>query len=65
MSTIHIVFGPQGAVKPTYSMQLREEWKAVWFSIDKWMWTLSGDDLPKSMSLSLINERLERCEGQI
>lgn len=65
MSTIHIVFGPQGAGKSTYSKQLSEERKAVCFSIDEWMWTLYGDDLPKSMSLSWINERLDRCEEQI
>ena len=65
MSTIHIVFGPQGAGKSTYSKQLSQEKKAVRFSIDEWMWNLYGKDLPKSMSLRWIMERVGRCEQQI
>ena len=65
MSTIHIVFGPQCAGKSTYSKQLSQEKKAVRFSIDEWMWNLYGKDLPKSMSLRWIMERVGRCEQQI
>lgn len=65
MNKIHIVFGPQGAGKSTYSKKLSEEKKGVHLSIDDWMWKLYGDDLPKSMNLKWIMERVERCEKQI
>lgn len=65
MSTIHIVFGPQGAGKTTYSKQLSAKVNGVHLSIDEWMWKLYGDDLPKPMNLKWIMERVERCEKQI
>jgi len=65
MSTAHIVFGPQGAGKTTYSMKLADELNGVHFSIDNWMWNLFGDDMPKSLNLKWINERISRCESQI
>ena len=65
MSKIHIVLGPQGAGKSTYSKQLSKKVKGVHLSIDDWMWKLFGDDLPKTMNLRWIMERVERCEKQI
>lgn len=65
MSKIHIVFGPQGAGKSTYSKKLSKEVNGVHMSIDDWMWKLYGDDLPKPMNLKWIKERVERCENQI
>ena len=65
MSKIHIVVGPQGAGKSTYSKKLSKEVNGVHLSIDDWMWALFGADLPKSMNLSWIMERVERCEKQI
>ena len=65
MSKIHIVFGRQGAGKSSYSKELSRQIKGVHFSIDKWMWQLYGKDLPKSMNLKWIMERVERCEKQI
>ncbi len=65
MSKIHIVFGPQGAGKSTYSKKLSEEVKGVHLSIDDWMWKLFGEDLPKPMNLKWIMERVERCEKLI
>ena len=65
MSKIHIVFGPQGAGKSTYSKKLSKEVNGIYFSIDDWMWKLFGADLPKSMNLKWINERIERCETHI
>jgi predicted kinase len=62
---IHLVFGRQGAGKSTYSKKLTKEIKGVHFSIDEWMWKLYGQDLPKSMNLKWIMERVERCEKQI
>ncbi len=65
MSKIHIVFGPQGAGKSTYSKKLSSEVKGVHLSIDDWMWKLYGEDLPKSMNFKWIMERVARCEKQI
>jgi len=65
MSIIHIVFGPQGAGKSTYSKKISKETNGVHLSIDDWMWKLYGEDLPKSMNLRWIMERVERCEKQI
>ncbi|ADR21297.1 hypothetical protein MATR_10740 [Marivirga tractuosa] len=65
MSKIHIVFGPQGAGKSTYSKKLADEVKGIHLGIDNWMWKLYGDDLPKSMNLKWIMERVERCEKLI
>ena len=65
MSTIHIVFGPQGAGKSTYSKSLSEKVNGVHLSIDDWMWKLFGEDLPKPMNFNWIMKRVERCENQI
>jgi len=65
MSKIHIVCGPQGAGKSTYSKKLSEEVNGVHLSIDNWMWKLYGEDLPKPLNFSWIMERVERCEQQI
>ncbi len=65
MGRIHLVFGPQGAGKSTYSKKLSKEVNGVHFSIDEWMWKLFGEDLPKSMNLKWIMERVDRCEKQI
>lgn len=65
MSKVHIVFGPQGSGKSTYAKKLAQEVKGVHLSIDNWMWKLYGDDLPKSMNLKWIKERVSRCEKLI
>ena len=65
MTKIHIVFGRQGAGKSTYSKKLSKEINGVHLSIDEWMWKLFGEDLPKSMNLKWIMERVDRCEKQI
>ena len=64
-STVHIVFGSQGAGKTTYSRKLAGEIRATRFSIDDWMGELFGPDLPKPMSLPWIMERVQRCERRI
>ena len=64
-SSAHIVFGPQGAGKTTYARALAENIGAVRFSIDEWMIELFGADLPRSMSLSWVLARVERCESRI
>ena len=65
MGKVHLVIGPQGAGKSTVAMQLAQHESAVRFSIDEWMQTLFGPDLPKPMSLTWILVRLRRCEVQI
>ena len=65
MGKIHLILGPQGAGKSTYARQLALQENAVRFSIDEWMQQLFGPDLPKTMSLSWIMERVQRCETQI
>lgn len=65
MSELHIVFGPQGAGKTTYAKALTTQVNGIHLSIDEWMWTLYGDDLPTSMNLKWILERVDRCEKKI
>ncbi|HDZ55893.1 MAG TPA: ATP-binding protein [Pseudomonas xinjiangensis] len=65
MGIVHLVFGPQGAGKSTYSRTLSESENGTRFSIDEWMVQLYGPDLPKPMNLSWIMERVRRCEAQI
>ncbi len=65
MGKVHIVFGPQGAGKSTYSNKLSNEVGGIHLSIDDWMWKLYGQDLPSSMNLKWIMERVERCEQHI
>jgi predicted kinase len=65
MTTVHLVFGPQGAGKTTYSRQLAEQTAGMRFSIDEWMNELYGPDLPKPLNLGWIMERVWRCESRI
>jgi predicted kinase len=65
MAEIHIVFGPQGAGKSSYSRTLATASEGTRFSIDEWMAQLYGPDLPDSINLSWIMERVQRCERQI
>ena len=64
-ATSHIVFGTQGAGKTSYSRKLAASENAVRFSIDEWMIELFGPDMPKSLSLSWIMPRVQRCEAKI
>ncbi|WP_175773460.1 AAA family ATPase [Paraburkholderia phenazinium] len=65
MAEIHIVFGPQGAGKSSYSRTLATATEGTRFSIDEWMAQLYGPDLPDPINLSWIMERVQRCERQI
>lgn len=65
MGKIHLVFGPQGAGKSTYSRDLVRSIGATRFSIDEWMTELYGSDIPKPLNYSWIMERVKRCEHRI
>ena len=65
LPTVHLVFGPQGAGKTTYSRQLANQAKGTLFSIDEWMGGLFGPDLPQPMSFAWIMARVQRCENRI
>ncbi len=65
MGTVHIVFGPQGAGKSTYSRRLATDTRGIHFSIDEWMHQLYGPDLPKPLNFAWIMERVQRCEQRI
>lgn len=62
---VHLVFGPQGAGKSTYSRKLARLNNGTRFSIDDWMIQLYGPDLPKPLNLNWIMTRVKRCEQQI
>lgn len=65
MGVVHLVFGPQGAGKSTYSRTLSENTKGTRFSIDEWMVRLYGPDVPKPIDFGWIMARVKRCEAQI
>ncbi|QLI82507.1 ATP-binding protein [Chitinibacter fontanus] len=62
---IHFVFGPQGAGKSAYAQQLANKLGGLYFSIDAWMQTLYGADLPTPLDLNWVLARVSRCENQI
>src|SRR5437764_9092877 len=61
----HLVCGPIGAGKTTYSLALTERLKGIHFSIDEWMVGLFGKDQPKTIQFDWVVERVGRCEQQI
>lgn len=61
----HLICGPTGAGKTTYSLDLAQRLNAVRFSIDEWMVGLFGKDRPEPLSFDWITERVGRCEQQI
>jgi len=64
-TSVHLIFGPQGAGKTTFARALADEERAVRFSIDEWMTALCGPDLPSPIDLAWIMERVARCERRI
>jgi len=61
----HLVCGSTGAGKTTYAMALADRLGGVRFSIDEWMTTLFGKDVPQPLDFSWMMERIGRCEAQI
>ncbi|QDG76813.1 ATP-binding protein [Labrenzia sp. PHM005] len=64
-SLIHLICGPIGAGKTTYSRELAALSGGVVFSIDEWMVSLFGEDAPKSADPDWIFPRVDRCEKQM
>lgn len=65
MSIVHLITGPTGAGKTTYTLKLAQTQNAVHFSIDLWMQTLFHPDLPGEIRFEWMMERINRCEAQI
>jgi predicted kinase len=64
-SAFHLVCGPTGAGKTTYSLALTHRLEGVHFSIDEWMVGLFGKDQPEVIQFDWVMERVGRCEQQI
>ena len=69
-AVVHLVCGPVGAGKTTYSRDLASIHTAVVFSMDEWMQNLFGGDLPKEADMAKVDfawfaERVDRCEVEI
>jgi predicted kinase len=67
---VHLISGPVGAGKTSYSRKLASEHNAVVFSIDEWMQNLFGGDLPEQAEMAKVDfawfsERVDRCESQV
>jgi predicted kinase len=67
-----LVAGSTGAGKTTYARKLAPERKALVYSIDNWVQTLYGADMPKNPSpewffenQNWYRERISRCEEMI
>jgi len=62
---VHIIFGPIGAGKSTFSLDLAQKQKAIKFSTDEWFKTLYYDDMEGIPKIEWTFERIARCEAQI
>ncbi len=65
MSTLHLIYGPQGAGKSTLAAELARIHHALPLAIDDWMGQLFGPDLPQPMDLAWVMARVQRCESRI
>ena len=69
MATIHLVEGPVGSGKSTYSAQLSLQHSAPKLDLDEWMVTLFRPDRPSKDSMSdfmqWYSDRKDRCIEQI
>lgn len=62
---IHLICGPTGSGKTTYSQVLADEISGICFSIDEWMVSLFGEDAPKDLTPAWFVPRVSRCEAQM
>ena len=61
MATVHIICGPIGAGKTTRAQQLARELPGVRFSLDEWIVTHFGKEMPEPMNIEWWTERADRC----
>lgn len=62
---IHLITGPTGAGKSTFSERLAKDVQGVRFSIDEWMQALHNQDQPAEMSFDWFYERVQRNCSQM
>jgi predicted kinase len=62
---IHIIFGPIGAGKSTFAIELAKKHNAIKFSTDEWFKNLFFGDINSMPELKWTFERISRCESQI
>ena len=65
MAQIHLVIGPVGAGKSTFTRQLCREHAALCFNLDEWMARLFRADRPEVGVMEWYAERTARCIEQI
>lgn len=65
MAQIHLIVGPVGAGKSTFSQQLCREHGAVCLNLDEWMARLFRPDRPEAGVMEWYRERTGRCIEQI
>ncbi|MDH5542471.1 MAG: ATP-binding protein [Nitrospinota bacterium] len=65
MTRVHLICGPTGSGKTTYSFELAKNIGAARFSIDEWMQNLYGPDIQDPIEYQWMIERVNRCETQI
>jgi len=64
-ATLHVIFGPCGAGKTTYTHALARRERAVPFVLDEWGARLFGPDVRGSIDPAWMLERIGRCAALI
>jgi predicted kinase len=65
VATVHLVCGPVGAGKTTYSRKLAQELRAARFSLDDWVVGLFGRTMPDPLSLDWWIEHCDLCSARL
>lgn len=61
MAKIHLIEGPVGSGKSTFSLKLQKEIAAIHFPLDDWMASLFKPDRPNTEVMEWYLERKQRC----